>query len=80
MSWARLCKRTNYPKLGWLMEQLKDAGIEYRLNGYSFHAPILEVRDDQLDMALGIPMPIDDVPDDDPQFKHEDADYPQEAV
>jgi len=66
MTWTTLTRRTDAPKLTWLMGALTAAGIENRLNGASFHAPILEVRDvEQAQRILG---PVDNLPDDDPAF------------
>jgi len=44
IQWVRFTKRTNFPKLGYLMHRLKAARIPCRLSRYeSFHAPILEI-------------------------------------
>lgn len=75
--WVRFTKRTEDPKLAWLERKLAEAGIESRRNGYSFHAPVLEVRPRDLDRAWAIlsgPLDesgrvVDDVPDDDPVFQ-----------
>ena len=61
--------RTNYPKLGWLIHQIEEAGIECQLDGESWHAPILKVRASQLDDAWKILDPVDDIPDDDRRFR-----------
>jgi len=66
--WVMFTKRTNDPKLAWLEQRLKDAGIPVRRNGESFHAPITEVPDEYLDDALTILGVIDDIPDDDPMW------------
>lgn len=68
MKWVRFTKRTDDPKLAWLERRLRAAGIPSRRNGYSFHAPILEVPKDKLDAAWEILRPVDDVDDDDPMF------------
>jgi hypothetical protein len=41
-------RRTDDPKLTWLQYQLEQRGIVSRRNGYSFHAPILEVDAEKL--------------------------------
>lgn len=61
-------RRTNQPKLGWLMDQLQHRGIASKIDGESFHAPILKVARKDLDAANAILDPVDDVPDDDLQF------------
>jgi len=66
--WVRFTKRTNDPKLRWLERQLTVAGIRHRRNGYSFHAPILEVPEHQEDAAWAILRPVDEVDDDDERF------------
>lgn len=61
-------KRTEDPKLAWLERQLDAAGIPHKRDGYSWHAPILKVHEDQLDAAWEILTPVDDIPDDDPRW------------
>jgi len=68
MPWAMFTKRTNPPKLTWLRRHLDMAGIPNRLSGESFHAPILQVPEEDLDAAWKILTPVDDIPDDDEQF------------
>jgi hypothetical protein len=76
MKWELLCKRTNYPKLGYIITRLKEQGIKCRLNGESWHAPILEVEATRIIEAsailgqcrLGFRKQLDDVPDDHPKF------------
>jgi hypothetical protein len=82
-TWVLFTKRTNDPKLSWIEESLAGMGIPSRRNGDSFHAPILEIReqdeerawewlsspfDGEIDPATGKEQTIDDVPDDDPVF------------
>jgi len=68
-NWTQFTKRTENPKLAWLVRQLDAAGIPNRINGASFHAPILEVPAENLDAAWDILDAVgDDTPDDDPQF------------
>jgi hypothetical protein len=68
-NFERFTKRTNKPKLNWLICQLDKAGIDNRLNGESFHAPILDVDESRFDDAMDILGPVDDVADDDEQFQ-----------
>ena len=67
-NWVLFTKRTDDPKLAWLQRQLKAAGIPNRRNGWSFHAPILEVPEEYEDAAWAILTPVDDIDDDDPRF------------
>lgn len=68
--WTMFTKRTEDPKLAWLERQLDEKGIPHRRNGYSFHAPIMEVPTSRLDEAWELlPLEIDDLPDDDPRFE-----------
>ncbi len=72
--WVRFTKRTDDPKLSWLEARLLEAGIPYRRNGQSFHAPILEVPEELLDKAWTLlPQQIDELPDDDPMFANAGA-------
>lgn len=32
MKWELLCKRTDFPKLGYIIHRLKEAGIPYKLS------------------------------------------------
>lgn len=72
MTWTSLTRRTEAPKLTWIMNALKAAEIMCRLNGQSFHAPILEVKKDQFDAAWKILEPIDSLADNDPMFDDPD--------
>jgi len=67
--WARFTKRTDPPKLAWLINALGRLGIACRLNGDSFHAPILEVDEAWFDRAWRILTPVDDLPDGDVVFE-----------
>ena len=65
------CKRTDYPKLGYIIHRLNEAGIASILHGRSFHAPCLYVAKDCEDAAWGIlsapyhgKTSLDDLPDD----------------
>lgn len=64
----RFTKRTDFPKLGYVIHQLNELGIASIVHGRSFHAPLLYVERGKLDEAWQILTPIDDVPDDDPRF------------
>lgn len=66
--WVRFTKRTDDPKLAWLEARLDKAEIAHRRNGFSFHAPIMEVEASRFDDAWEILGPVDDVPDDEPLF------------
>ena len=69
MKFVRFTKRTNDPKLAWLENRLREAGIPSRRSGCSWHAPILEVPESKFAEAWGVITPVDDVPDDDPMFQ-----------
>lgn len=69
--WVVLCKRTEDPKLLWLEHRLADKGIKFRRRGYSFHAPILEVQQQDEEAAWEILRPVDDLPDDLPRWQQE---------
>ena len=69
MKWVQLTKRTNDPKLKWLEGELKRNGIVSLRYGESWHAPILQVQEADLEAAWAILGPIDNVPDDAPQFQ-----------
>jgi hypothetical protein len=66
--WVLLCKRTNDPKLAHVEWLLEGEGIDTRRNSQSFHAPILEVRDSQIDRAWELLGPIDEIDDDDLRY------------
>lgn len=66
--WVELTRRTNDPKLTWLEGELTFNRIPHRRNGESAHAPILEVHRGDLDRAWEILTPVDDLPDDHPDF------------
>jgi hypothetical protein len=68
MGWELFTKRTNDPKLAWLENQLDLAEIPHRRNGESFHAPILEIPAECYEHAWAILTPVDEIPDNDPQF------------
>lgn len=64
-------KRTNQPKLGYLLKKCRDAGLRVELRGESFHAPCSYVHKHDEPMAWAFLDPIDDMPDDDPMFSKE---------
>lgn len=68
MNWTTLTRRTRTPKLLWIMRALGRVGVACRLNGESFHAPILEVTQVDFDRAWLVVDPIDNLADDDPMF------------
>ncbi len=61
-------KRTNEPKLSYVLNLCKKAGLRVRKQGKSWHAPCSWVHPDDVDAAWEILTPIDDIPDDDPMF------------
>lgn len=84
MNWQLLCKRTDYPKLGYIIHRLRKLGIATRFSGRSFHAEhILEVDAERFGEAwallgenmrsplaalAGRKVTLDDMPDDHPLF------------
>lgn len=68
LKWTTFTRRTNDPKLKWIETKLKAIGIRSRRNRESFHAPILEVLEKDLDAAWKFLTPFDDIPDDHPMF------------
>ena len=80
-NWVIFCKRTEDPKLAWIERELEKRGIPCRRNGYSFHAPILEVPEEfeqKADALLQEKAParlrrwwktVDDIPDDHQMFQ-----------
>jgi hypothetical protein len=67
--WVTFTRRTEDPKLSWLETQLDRTGIEHRRNGASWHAPILEVFEADLEKAWAILTPVDGIHDDDERFR-----------
>lgn len=72
-----ITKRTEYPKLGYIIHRYNEAGIPSILHGQSRDAPILRVPKEYEDRAwdiLGEKMTprakktLDDIRDDDPRF------------
>lgn len=64
-------KRTEEPKLGYLVKLCHEAGLRVEKRGMSFHAPTTYVHVDDEEKAWEILDPIDDLPDDDPMFQQE---------
>lgn len=52
--WELFTKRTNEPKLSYLEERLHQAGIKYKREGRSFHAPCIYVDANQASQAWDI--------------------------
>ncbi len=70
VEWSALTRRTNSPKLNYLMVQLLQESIPFRCCRKSVHAPILEVPKQSMREALALLSPVDDLPDDDHKFAH----------
>jgi hypothetical protein len=68
-SWKLFTKRTNEPKLSWIINECREQGIRIEQVGESYHAPITYVHPDDEDAAWKILTPIDNVPDDDEFFQ-----------
>ena len=72
--WTMFTKRTNDPKLSYIEHRLDEMKIRHRRNGESWHAPILEVPEADLDAADKLlderhgRYCLDDVRDDNPKF------------
>lgn len=67
--WLTFTKRTSNPKLGWVMDKCKSAGLRVFKEGKSFHGPTSYVHRDDYAAAWAILGPIDNIPDDAPQFR-----------
>ena len=75
---VHLTRRTNYPKLGYIIAQLEEHSVPCEFHEVaSFHAPILDIADDDWDVGnaiLSAESPVkgypslDEVPDDDEFF------------
>lgn len=70
--YLQFTKRTNYPKLGWLVKACKAKGLRVRVlrSERSFHAPISVVHKDDEAEAWAILSPVDDIADDAPRFRN----------
>ena len=89
-TWVSFTRRTEDPKLAYIESRLFDMNIPCRRNGHSFHAPILEVPENALQLAYGLlaekfpekfpgrRKTIDEMDDDDPAFQgyvHEPSEW-----
>jgi hypothetical protein len=54
MKYVTLCKRTGDPKLTAIEVLLDNLRIAHRRNGESWHAPILEVQERDIEKAWGL--------------------------
>lgn len=68
--WHLFTKRTDEPKLSWLLEQCHAKGLRVVQKGHSAHAPCTYVHRDDYDSAWDVLSPVDNIPDDDCQFAH----------
>lgn len=82
-------KRTEFPKLGYIIHRLNNAGIPSVLDGSSSHAPILRVRKGHENDAWRIldekasprsRKTIDDMDDDDKRFSGYGGRMPNEKL
>ena len=78
MTLVPFTRRTNFPKLAWLINELNKAGIANEITGESAHAPILSVDESRIDEAWDILDPVDDVEDDDPRYANAQVEYDRE--
>jgi hypothetical protein len=70
-------KRTDYPKLGYIIHRLNEEGVPNVIHGRSFHGPILRVHKDYEELAWAVlgervgrsRKRLDDLDDDDPRFE-----------
>jgi hypothetical protein len=67
--WVLLTKRTDSPKLDWLLHACRAAGLRVVRSGRSFHAPCTYVHRDDYSTAWAILSPMDDLPDNSPRFE-----------
>lgn len=68
LKWVILTKRTEDPKLAWLINQLDMKNIPNKIEGSSWHAPLLWVDSEFMSDALTILALVDEISDDDPLF------------
>jgi hypothetical protein len=87
MNWTLLCKRTDYPKLGYIIFRCRELGIRTRFKGSSFHAlHCLEIDAERQADGLHLLSEIhgayalDDMRDDHPKFKPFADEVPDEEV
>lgn len=81
--YAILTRRTNYPKLGYIIFRLKEEGITCRLReNDSFYAPILEVDSSKFGDAWQLleekhgRYALDDMRDNHPKFRQFEDEKP----
>jgi hypothetical protein len=67
--WLQFTKRTNNPKLQWLLDTCKAKGLRVVKRGNSHHAPITYVHRDDYDAAWAILSPVENVADDAARFR-----------
>ncbi len=67
--WKQFTKRTESPKLDWLIDTCTAAGLRVVQSGASWHAPITYVHRDDYAAAWKILSPVDDIRDDAPRFR-----------
>lgn len=69
--WVPFTRRTTSPKLNYLMVQLRNADIPFRVINQNRHAPILEIPKEHMPVATEeILSPIDKYPNDHGMFQH----------
>lgn len=61
-------KRTNDPKLSYVLKKCREKGLRVKKSGKSFHAPCSWVHVEDEEKAWEILSPIDDIDDNDPMF------------
>ena len=67
--WLQFTKRTEDPKLSWVLAKCEAAGLRVFVEGASWHAPISYVHRDDYAAAWEILGPIDNIRDDAPRFR-----------
>lgn len=71
--WKMLTKRTEDPKLSWLMAKCQAAGLRVKIEGASWHAPMSWAHRDDHAAAWKILSPVDDIRDDAKRFQGYEA-------
>lgn len=69
--WVVFTKRTNDPKLRWLLGKCQEKGLRVKIEGESRHAPISWVHRDDYSAAESILAPVDNLPDNARKFRRE---------
>lgn len=67
--WLQFTKRTEDPKLSWVLAKCEAAGLRTFIEGASWHAPVSYVHRDDYEAAWGILGPIDNIRDNAPRFR-----------